>query len=443
MTIHHHFSYRRIQTGNHTLRAVAAIACLIVFQAAATQAISATSDTTVVQRFGALKTAGNKIVDQNGNPVVLRGMSLYWSQWKGQFYNTNCVQWLRNDWKCSVVRASMAVEMGGYLTNALNEKTKIKNVINACIAAGIYVIVDWHDHHAQWHTPQAIAFFEEIARLYHDKPNIIYEIYNEPLQVSWADSVKPYADTLARRIRAIDPNNLIIVGSPTWSQDVDIAAGNPLTYSNIAYTLHFYAATHKQSLRNKAAVALAKGAALFVSEFGTTEASGTGKIDSAETELWMKFMNDNQLSWCNWSVADLSETSAALKPGASGDGGWPLSEISISGLWIRNKIRTENAAIVSGIRSVGEAPLNFQLDQNYPNPFNPSTTIGFQVPEDGLVTIDIFDALGRKVDTLLNEFMHRGIHHIRWTPSHVSSGVFFCQLKAGSFVDMRRMIVLK
>jgi endoglucanase len=432
---------------SHTRLCLVALALFSVAAHAAASSpehrIALGSDSTIVQRFGALKTVGNRVVDQNGNPVVLRGMSLYWSQWKGQFYNASCVQWLRDDWKCSVVRASMAVESGGYLTNSLAENMKVKSVIDACIALGIYVIVDWHDHHAQWHTTQSIAFFEGIARQYHDKPNIIYEIYNEPLQVSWADSVKPYADSVVRHIRAIDSNNLIVVGSPTWSQDVDIAANNPLAYNNIAYSLHFYAATHKQELRNKAAAALNKGVPLFVTEFGTTPASGNGIIDSAETDLWMQFMSANNISWCNWSLSDASETSAALKPGSSGTGGWPISNISISGLWVRNKIRTGNALLLTGVGSNVKPPLEFKMHQNYPNPFNPSTTIRFQVPSDGMVTMTILDVLGRRVGVLMNEEKPRGTYSVRWDATSVPNGVYFYQLKAGNFMDVKKMIVVK
>src|SRR3990172_3859019 len=73
------------------------------------------NDSTIVERFGLIKTAGNKLVDKNGNPIVLRGMSLFWSQWIGKYYNYDCIKWLRDDWKCTVVRAAMGVESGGYL----------------------------------------------------------------------------------------------------------------------------------------------------------------------------------------------------------------------------------------------------------------------------------------------------------------------------------------
>ena len=247
-------------------------------------------DTSIVEKYGNLSVSGTYIVDQNGNPITLRGMSLFWSQWMGRFYNEGCIQWLKNDWKCTVVRAAMGVESGGYLQNPQAEMNKVKTVINACINAGIYVIVDWHDHNAENHQPQAIVFFKQIAQLYGNYPNIIYEIYNEPVHVSWTNVVKPYSVALIDSIRSIDPDNLILVGSPTWSQDVDTASRNPIDRSNIAYTLHFYAATHKQALRNKAITAMNNGIALFASEWGTCEATGSGVLDYAEVETWLNYM---------------------------------------------------------------------------------------------------------------------------------------------------------
>ena len=321
-------------------------------------------DTTIVEKYGQLSVNAAHIVDQNGNPISLRGMGLFWSQWMGRFYNESCVQWLKNDWKCTVVRAAMGVESGGYLQNPQAEMNKVKTVINACINAGIYVIVDWHDHNAEKHQPQAIAFFKEIAQLYGNYPNIIYEIYNEPVHVSWTNVVKPYSVTLIDSIRSIDPDNLILVGSPTWSQDVDTASRNPIDRTNIAYTLHYYAATHKQALRNKAITAMNNGIALFVSEWGTCEATGSGVLDYAEVETWLNFMETKKISWCNWSVCDKEETSAALKPGAGSNGGWPDSMLSASGTLVKSKIQLYNDSITH-VDSKDES-FNFQLYQNFP-----------------------------------------------------------------------------
>lgn len=305
---------------------------------------------TVVDYFGDLKVQGNKIVDKNNNVAVLRGMSLFWSQWGGNFYNDGVIKWLRDDWKCTVVRASMGIESGGYLTNQQTEYKKITSVIDACIKYGIYVVVDWHDHNAQNHLAEAKAFFASIAQKYGDKPNIIYEIYNEPLQVSWSNVIKPYAVEVINSIRAHDKDNLILVGSPNWSQDVDIAAKDPIAGSNIAYSLHFYTSTHNQSLRNKALAALNAGIALFVNEFGISEASGNGTINYTETNNWINFLETNKLSSCNWSIIDKAESSAALKSGSSYTGNWTQSNLTESGIFNRNYLIQKNSSIFDAIK---------------------------------------------------------------------------------------------
>ena len=406
------------------------------------------NDTTVVERFGLIRSQGNKLVDRNGNPVVLRGMSFFWSQWMPQFYNYDCVRWLRDDWKCTVIRAAMGIESGGYLANPAVEKAKVKAVIDACIALGIYVVVDWHDHNAHNHRSEAIAFFQEIANAYGNTPNLIYEIYNEPEQVSWTAVVKPYADSVVHSIRAIDPDNLIIVGTPTWSQDVDIASLSPLSYGNLAYALHFYAATHKQALRNKATAALSNGVALFVSEFGTCESNGSGVFDSVEVETWMRFMSDNSLSWCNWSVADKNETASALIAGANGRGGWPASTLTRSGTLVREKIRSGNDLLVTAVTPVMELPKNFALYQNYPNPFNPKTTIEYDLNNDGRVKLDVFDVSGRRVRTLLNEDQTRGRHRALWNgmtdeEAECSGGVYFVRIHSNGYMKTLRTVLLK
>jgi endoglucanase len=403
-------------------------------------------DTSVVEKYGNLSVSGTQIVDQNGNPITLRGMSLFWSQWMGRFYNADCVKWLKDDWKCTVIRAAMGVESGGYLQNPQAEMNKVKTVINECINAGIYVIVDWHDHNAENHQPQAITFFKQIAQLYGNYPNIIYEIYNEPVHVSWTNVVKPYSVALIDSIRSIDPDNLILVGSPTWSQDVDTASRYPIDRTNIAYTLHFYAATHKQALRNKAITAMNNGIALFVSEWGTCEATGSGVLDYAEVETWLNFMETKKISWCNWSVADKDETSAALKPGAGSNGGWPSAMLSPSGILIRDKIIFYNDLTATD-KGSSDQPNNFQLYQNYPNPFNPNTTIEYELANSGDVKIDVYDMQGIKIKTLVNNFKSSGKHLVSWngksdTGQSVASGVYFLNLGFENFNQYKKAILI-
>ncbi len=299
--------------------------------------IQENSNMGIVSEHGMLYTNGNYIVDEHGAPIQLKGMSLFWSQWSGKFWNADVVHNLAQDWGCTVIRAAMGIENGGYLTNPATEKHKVITVVEAAIKEGIYVIIDWHAHDI--HTNEAVTFFTEMAQKYKNVPNVIFEIYNEPDFESWKE-VKSYAETVIGAIRSQGATNLIVVGSPKWSQDVDIAANDPITgYENIAYTLHFYAGTHKQELRNKALIAMNKGLALFVTEWGTCDASGNGGLNLAESEIWLNFLNKYLISWANWSLFDKDETASALLPGASTTGPWPDSQLTESGKWVKSKIK--------------------------------------------------------------------------------------------------------
>lgn len=293
---------------------------------------------TPVERHGQLRVEGNRILGADGRPAVLRGMSLFWSQWKGGFYNRHVIRWLAQDWRVDVVRVAVAVEPGGYLEHPEREWRKAERAIEAAIGAGLYVIVDWHAH--QPHPEAAADFFERVARRWGDRPNLIYETWNEPLPAhGWAEVVKPYHETVIARIRAHDPDNLIVAGVPSWTQDVDVAARDPLAFDHVAYALHFYAGTHGQELRDKAQAALDAGAALFVSEWGTTNADGDGPVDVEASRLWWEFMGANQLSDLNWSINDKRESSAALRPGASRRGGWRERDLTESGRLVRERLR--------------------------------------------------------------------------------------------------------
>jgi endoglucanase len=297
----------------------------------------------IVSEHGRLQVVGNRIVGAHGRPVSLAGVSFGWSQWEAaRFYNADTVNWLRQDWNAQIIRAALGVhqEPGSYLQKPAANLKRVTAVVDAALAADLYVLIDWHDHHAHEHTDRAVAFFTDMARRYGNRPHVIYEIYNEPLaNASWAREVKPYAERVIAAIRAIDPDNLIIVGTPSWSQRVDVAAADPIQDPNVAYTLHFYAGTHKADLRAKAIQALNRGAALFVTEWGTCNADGKGAVDEASTREWMAFMREHQLSHCNWAIYDKPETASILRPSASRRGKWKDTDLTPSGKFARDLIR--------------------------------------------------------------------------------------------------------
>jgi len=286
----------------------------------------------------ALKITNGHLMNSKNEKIQLKGMSLFWSQWAPKFYNFETVKNLKEEWNINIIRAAMAVEHDGYLENPQREKEKVKQIIEAAIDLDLYVIVDWHDHHAEDHLQEAKQFFAGIARDYGHRPNLIYEIYNEPLDVSWSNVLKIYHEEVISAIRAHDDDNLIIVGTPKWSQRVDLAAEDPIEEKNIAYTLHFYAGTHRQELREIAKTAMEKGIALFVTEFGTTNADGDGPVYAEETREWFEFMDQNNLSWCNWSITAKDESSAALLPGTTPSGINRKENISTSGKLVRDEL---------------------------------------------------------------------------------------------------------
>lgn len=293
--------------------------------------------TSIVDKHGLLQVNGNKIVDKNNEAVSLAGNSFFWTNnnWGGlKYYKASVVSWLKLDWNTTIVRAAMGVEdSGGYLDDKLSNKNRLKVIVEAAIDQGLYVIIDWHSHHAEDNTEEAVEFFKEMATLYGNHPNIIYEIYNEPLDVSWNTVIKPYAETVISAIRKIDPDNIIVVGTPEWSQKVDLAANNPITSSdNIAYTLHFYSVHHQQWLRDRAKIALDKGIALFITEWGTI---GYTQNDP-ETDKWMKWCKENSLSHCSWAVNDKVEEWSIVKEGANSNGSWNDDKLTESGKLTRS-----------------------------------------------------------------------------------------------------------
>ncbi|WMJ73903.1 glycoside hydrolase family 5 protein [Cytophagaceae bacterium ABcell3] len=304
----------------------------------------------IVEKYGRLSVDGNYIIGEHGDTVQLRGMSFFWSQWKGEYYNKRVVQWLRDDWKCTVVRAAMGVdESGGYLHNAYEEKEKVERIVKAAIDQGIYVIIDYHSHHAHENPEEAKRFFAEMAKKYGKYPNVIYEIYNEPLQVSWTKVLKPYSTEIIEVIRSHDPHNLVICGTRQWSQMVSEAALDPVDDHNVAYALHYYAGTHKESLRNIAQRALDAGIAIFVTEFGICEASGDGELDFEEAQKWWDFLDKYKISWANWAVSDKEEAASALVFGAGWRGKWKEHQITPSGKFVREELLRKNGPIFESL----------------------------------------------------------------------------------------------
>ncbi len=314
-------------------------------EAGSALAAAARPPPTPVQLHGRLQVCGAKICGEDGQPVQLRGMSLFWSNtgWGGErFYDAGAIAALAGDWRATVVRTSLGVQnKGGYLDGpegAAANEARVRTVVDAAIARGLYVIVDWHSHALL--LPEAVAFFGRMAKAYAGVPNVIWETFNEPLRHDWTEELKPYHEAVIAAIRGAGSRNLVVVGTPTWSQDVDTASLDPIrTDSNVAYALHFYAASHRQSFRDKADFAMGRGAAVFVTEWGTCDSSGDRNFDPVESKLWTDWMDARGISSVNWALNDKVETASALVSGAASAGPWTEAELTESGRLVRAHIR--------------------------------------------------------------------------------------------------------
>jgi len=302
---------------------------------------------TVVERFGQLRVEGTRLFDANSRPVQLRGISSAGLQYMGKYANEDVLRWLRDDWNMQIWRAAMYLGEGGYIVNP-TLKDKVVDSVEAAINLGLYVLIDWHvhlDQNPQMYQEKALEFFAEMAGRYGSYPNVLYEICNEPngSHVTWTENIKPYAETVIAEIRKYDPHNVIIVGTPTWSQDVDIAALNPIQEPNIMYSLHFYAGSHGQELRDKAQKAVDAGLALFITECGTTQNTGGGGVFEDKFLEWLSFLKKNQISWINWSLTNKGEDSGLLVMNAdrNAKGGWTDKELTPSGKFVRKILRNE------------------------------------------------------------------------------------------------------
>lgn len=299
------------------------------------------SEAQFVSEHGELKVEGTQLVNKNNEPIVLRGVSFGWHNWWPRFYNHETVQWLADDWKCNVVRAAIGVEpKKGYLNKPEWGKKKLEAVVNAAIAEDIYVIIDWHAH--DLHLEEAKVFFAEMAQIYGQVPNVIYEIFNEPNNETW-DEVKAYSIEVINAIRKYDPDNIILVGNPNWDQDVHLVADNPIEGQiNIMYTLHYYAATHDNYLRERGDYAISKGIPIFISESAGMKADGNSAIDYEEWQAWIDWAEERKISWITWSIADKDETCSMLYKKASAKGQWKDKDLKESGKVTREFLRKMN-----------------------------------------------------------------------------------------------------
>ena len=296
-----------------------------------------------VAAHGALRVEGTQLVDKNGDAVQLKGVSTLGIVWFPQFVNKDAFADIKS-WGGNTIRLAMYTEeYDGYLSGGNQEEqlNRLDEGIKAATDLDMYVIVDWHilsDGNPNQYKEEAKTFFDEMSAKYKDYDNVIYEICNEPNGGTTWEDIRSYAEEVIPVIRNHAKDAVIIVGTPTWSQDVDAVAAHPLEEENLMYACHYYAATHKQELRDKVKKALDAGTPVFISEYSICDASGNGGIDYDEAEKWAEFTDENQLSYIQWNLANKEETSSLIKSGCDKTSGWTDEDLTETGLWLKQRL---------------------------------------------------------------------------------------------------------
>lgn len=313
---------------------------------------------TPYEMHGALHVNGTTLVDQNDNPVQLRGISTHGLQHTQKvafkdYVNESAFKEIRDKWGIELVRLAVYTEENGYCgSNKDSMDATIQKGVQLATDLGMYVLLDWHilsDGNPQLHEAEAKTFFEKYANMYKNNDHVLYELCNEPNGTSWDTNVKPYAKNIIPIIRKYDEDAIIIVGTTTWSQDVNLAANNPITKgdiaetgtasdlaSNVMYTIHFYASedSHKDTLRAKVSENCNK-IPIFCTEFGICAASGDGTYDLESANEWISLLDENNISYTCWNFTNQAEASAIFDSSCmKTDGGWLGGDLSTTGRWL-------------------------------------------------------------------------------------------------------------
>ena len=305
---------------------------------------------TPVEKHGQLQVIDTELCNEDGTPVQLGGMSTHGIQWFGweEFLTPEALDALRNDWNADLCRVAMYVQEGGYETDPEGFTAEVNRIVEAITDRGMYAIIDFHildPGDPLKNLENAKTFFDAVAAEHADKDNIIFEICNEPNGVGW-ESIKQYAETVIPVIRNHDTESPIVVGTRGWSSlgfaDIGSAGpqeiiDNPVDGDNILYAYHFYAATHGQWEREQLDTA-ADALPIFVTECGTTEASGEGETDFESIRKFLRVLRDNNISWAFWSYSD-DWRASGIWTEAVEDGNWTKENLTESGKWMRSVIR--------------------------------------------------------------------------------------------------------
>lgn len=419
-----------------------------------------------VSQYGQLMTGTNSAGEgriygscqgvKDGAEVQVRGMSLYWSLQPQavEYWSDAGIASMVRDMNIQIVRAAMATgdedwwgcknpgcgddpsgHMRGYAVDKEYQTGLMKTVVEAAIKQDIYVIIDWHSHEAHTQTESAKGFFREMAQAYGKYDNVIFELYNEPKDISW-NEVKGYADQVVPVIREYS-DNLILVGNPKWDQNPQMAIGNEVVDpdKNTAYTLHYYAMSHcingtydwgGSCEGSNGEQAIKAGLSVFLSEWGTGTADGGGEPGQGKNDEWQAYANKYKLSWANWSASHISEGTAAF----SGNSNKNSLQYTASGNMVKGYLATNPTTYTqcaTGSNPGGQQP------GNDPQGLLNFESAGLNVALNGktlnvtgaTANVELLTVTGQKLMEISNVSGNLSL-------SHVPAGQYVIRVKAGN-----------
>jgi len=354
-----------------------------------------------------LQVIGKHLCNEQDYPIQLRGMSSHGLQWFSECMTDESFKLLAETWGADIVRLSMYVRENGYVTDPDHYKQLIDGYVDEILANGMYCLLDWH--HLQNGDPNtdieyAKGFFEYMSEKHGQKGHVVYEICNEPngKEVTW-DKIKQYANQIIPIIRANDPQSVIIVGTPNWALNLMDVVGDELPYDNILYTLHFYAANHKDTIRNILKEAVGNDLPVFVTEFGTQKSSGDGDNDFVSSQIWLDLLAEYKVGWCNWNFSDDMRSGAVWKQGTCDSEDWNDSNLKEAGEWIKARINDPPDDFIN--TPIKKHPVQSNSFPNtmvlFPNPFKKIISISFPQLPDGnkKISVSIYSSSGKLVYT--------------------------------------------
>ncbi len=256
-------------------------------------AVGLISPTPMPSPLSWLSTRGNKIVDEKGKSVLLRGVNVSSLYWGYESWHPQAVEYLAKDWGVNVVR--IRVHEDRFLASPKQWFRKVeKEIIEPARKAKIYVIIHpWIGDNQPLPDSKTVAMWKMIAEKYKSDPTVLYDVLAEPREVSWLQTREAYKQII-EAVRLVHPKSLIFVSGLTWGRRINEYLDEPLPYENIVYRSNPYNhAAQFEGLFGK----IAAKYPVFLGEFGPTNPD----MELSDTKVLLDYADKLGVGWTAWA----------------------------------------------------------------------------------------------------------------------------------------------